>query len=83
MKTTSSTELRANLSVMMDQVNISHEPLIVTRSKGLPTVMISLEDYTSIEETLYLMSSPKNAVRLLEATKSLEEGHGSERSLTE
>jgi antitoxin YefM len=83
MKTASSTELRANLSAMMDQVNSSHEPLIVTRSKGLPTVMISLEDYASMEETFYLLSSPKNAARLLEATTSLEEGHGSEHRLTE
>jgi len=83
MKTASSTELRANLSAMMDQVNDSHEPLIVTRSKGRPTVMISLEDYASMEETLYLLSSPKNATRLLEATKSLDEGHGMARALSE
>ena len=44
MKTLSSTDLRANLSAVMDRVNDDHEPVIVTRAKGRPVVMVSLED---------------------------------------
>ena len=65
MKTLSSTELRA-----MDQVNDDHEPVIVTRAKGKPVVMVSLEDWTSMDETAYLLSSPKNARRLRESIRA-------------
>jgi len=67
MKHTSSTDLRANLSKMMDQVNDDHEPLIVTRAKGKPVVMISLEDYDAMDETTYLLSSPANKKALMKA----------------
>ena len=82
MKTTSSTDLRANLSAMMDKVNDDHEPLI-TRAKGRPAVLMSLEDYAAIEETVYLLSSPKNAQRLRDAIVSLDKGQGVERKLVD
>ena len=59
-KTLSSTALRASLSAVMDQVNDDHEPVIVTRAKGKPVVMVSLEDWASMDETTYLLSSPRN-----------------------
>lgn len=74
MKHTSSTDLRANLSKMMDQVNDDHEPLIVTRAKGKPVVMISVEDYDAMDETAYLLSSPANKVALLESIVQVERG---------
>ncbi|MGR3659899.1 MAG: type II toxin-antitoxin system Phd/YefM family antitoxin [Paracoccaceae bacterium] len=83
MKTISSTELRSNLSATMDMVNDDHEPIIVTRAKGRPAVLMSLEDYAAIEETVYLLSNPNNAARLLAATAALDEGLGKERELAE
>ena len=74
MKTLSSTELRANLSSVMDQVNDDHEPVIVHRAKGKPVVMVSLEDWASMDETTYLLSSPENARRLRESIRQLESG---------
>ena len=71
MKTLSSTELRANLSAVMDRVNDDHEPVIVHRAKGKPVVMVSLEDWSSMDETTYLLSSPANKVALMQ---SIEEG---------
>ena len=76
MKTLSSTELRASLSAVMDQVNDDHEPVIVTRAKGRPVVMVSLEDWASMDETAYLLASPANAARLQRAIKGLNEGKG-------
>ena len=67
MKTLSSTDLRANLSAVMDRVNDDHEPVIVTRAKGRPVVMISLEDWSSMDETTYLLASPANKAELLAA----------------
>jgi antitoxin YefM len=83
MKTLSSTQLRANLSAVMDQVNDDHEPVIVTRTRGKPVVMVSLEDWTSMDETTYLLSSPRNAARLLEAVEGLKAGKGVTHDLIE
>jgi antitoxin YefM len=83
MKTLSSTELRANLSSVMDQVNDDHEPVIVTRTRGKPVVMVSLEDWASMDETTYLLSSPENARRLRESIRQLNEGKGIVRDLIE
>ena len=83
MKTLSSTELRATLSAVMDQVNDDHEPVIVTRAKGKPVVMVSLEDWASMDETTYLLASPENARRLRKAIRALDEGKGMVRDLIE
>jgi antitoxin YefM len=83
MKTLSSTDLRANLSAVMDQVNSDHEPVIVTRAKGRPVVMVSLEDWASMDETAYLLASPENARRLREAIAELNAGKGVQHDLIE
>jgi antitoxin YefM len=57
----------------MDQVNDDHEPVIVTRAKGKPVVMVSLEDWASMDETAYLLSGPENARRLRESIRQLNE----------
>jgi antitoxin YefM len=77
------TKARAQLASTMDHVCESHEPVIITRSGEDSVVMLSLEDYKSLEETAYLLRSPKNARRLIEAIAELERGGGSERDLAE
>ena len=74
MKILSSTELRANLSAVMDRVNDDHEPVIVTRAKGRPVVMVSLEDWASMDETTYLTASPANKAALDAAIASYKAG---------
>lgn len=77
------TTARANLADTMDRVCDDHEPIIITRNSQQAVVMLSLEDYKALEETAYLLRSPKNARRLLEAIADLEEGRGQERRLAE
>ena len=77
------TTLRANLAKQMDRVCEDHAPLIVTRKGSESVVMISLEDYEALEETSYLLRSPKNARRLLESIAELEAGGGTEREPVE
>ncbi len=72
---------RANLANTMDRVCQDHEPLIITRSGQQSVVMLSLDDYKSLEETAYLLRSPENARRLLLATDALNKGQGTERTL--
>jgi antitoxin YefM len=83
MDTITYTKARSHLAKTMDQVIESHEPLIITRSGEASVVMLSLEDYKSLEETAYLLRSPKNARRLIEAIAELEQGGGTERELSE
>ena len=70
------TAARENLASTMDQVCADHTPVIITRNRDQSVVMLSLEDFESLEETAYLMRSPANAKRLLEAINSLENGRG-------
>jgi antitoxin YefM len=74
MKTLTSTELRANLSAVMDRVNDDHEPVIVTRAGGKPVVMVSLEDWSSMDETTYLTASPANKAVLDRAISDFNAG---------
>jgi antitoxin YefM len=83
MDSISYTTARANLAKTMDQVCERHDPIIITRSGQEAVVMLSLEDFNSLEETAYLLRNPKNAKRLLEAIADLERGHGTERELAE
>ena len=84
MRTTSYSELRRNLAATLDSVTDDHAPVIITRDRGKPAaVLMSLEDFASYEETRYLLQSPANAARLLEATVDLDNGGGTARDLTE
>ena len=74
------TAARANLADTMDKVCEDHEPVIITRNEQA-VVMMSLEDYKALEETSYLLRSPKNARRLFESIAALEAGQGTERKL--
>ena len=83
MDTISYTKARQNLASTMEQVCDDHNPLIITRKNKRPVVMISLEDYQAMEETTYLLRSPKNAKRLLESVAELESGQGKAKELIE
>ena len=76
MDTITYTAVRAKLADTMDRVCEDHEPVIITRSKEQSVVMFSLDDYKALEETSYLLRSPKNARRLLESIAELESGKG-------
>jgi antitoxin YefM len=67
----------------MHRVCDDHEPLIITRNGQLAVVMLSLDDFKALEETAYLLRSPSNTRRLLDAIDSLESGQGQERCLLE
>ena len=77
------TAARANLSKTMEQVCNDHAPIIITRKRESPVVMLSLADYQAMEETSYLLRSPANARNLLESIAELEAGKGIERDLSE
>ena len=83
MNAISYTDFRKNLAGVLDLVHEDHNPVLITRQKGTPAVLISLEDYKSFEETAYLMRSPENAKRLTRSIEELEKGLGTEHELIE
>ena len=77
------TNARAHFAATMERVCENHDPLIITRGQAPSVVMLSLEDYQSLEETVYLLRAPRNARRLLGAIEQLEGGRGIVRELPE
>jgi antitoxin YefM len=74
-------EARASLKSVMDDVCKDHSPTVVTRVNGEHVVMLSLADFNSMEETLYLLSSQKNASRLMESIAQIKAGKALQREL--
>ena len=83
MKSISYTSARSNLAKTMEQVCNDHAPIAITRKGEGAVVMISMDDYQSLEETSYLLRSPKNLKRLISSINELENGSGVERELDE
>jgi antitoxin YefM len=81
MNTITYSTARAQLAETMDRVCEDHEPVIITRNSEQAVVMMSLDDYKALEETSYLLRSPRNAKRLLESIAALESGKGRTRKL--
>ncbi|MDA3895670.1 MAG: YoeB-YefM toxin-antitoxin system antitoxin YefM [Desulfobacteraceae bacterium] len=83
MKAITYTAARQNLAKTMEKVCNDHSPVIVTRKSSNSVVIMSLEDFEALEETAYLLRSPKNARRLIESIAQLENGKGTEQELVE
>ncbi len=68
------TEFRTELKKFLDKVENNHETLVIKRKSGKGTVMISLDEYNSIMETVHLLSSKANADRLYESIRQIKKG---------
>ena len=66
--------LRQNLRSVMDHINEDRSVYEVSRSGQEPVVMLSKQDYDSLQETLYLLSNKANADRLHESIQQAESG---------
>ncbi|MEU6538314.1 type II toxin-antitoxin system Phd/YefM family antitoxin [Streptomyces sp. NPDC047000] len=64
--TISASEARRDLFPLIKRVNDDHTPVRIS-SKGGDAVLMSADDYESWQETIYLLRSPANARRLMEA----------------
>jgi antitoxin YefM len=67
-------EFRERLKKYLDDVEDNNETLIIKRKSGKGTVMISLDEYNSIMETMHLLSSKSNADRLYDSIRQMNEG---------
>jgi antitoxin YefM len=67
-------EARQDLKNIMDEACSNHEPILITRRKGESVVLLSLDDYESLMESEYLLSSPANAARLQQSLQEARSG---------
>jgi antitoxin YefM len=67
-------EARRRLAKLMDAVVDDRRPVVVTRQRAAAVVMLSLEEYESMAETLHLLRSPRNARRLQKAVRDADAG---------
>lgn len=84
MKRVSDTEFRANLASHMDEVVESRATLLVTRQGGKGNVVvIPEEEFAGWQETVLLLSNPKNAEHLMRSIADLDAGRGEEHELVD
>lgn len=76
-------DARSQLKSVMDRAIDDQQEVIVTRKRGESVVVVSLETWNAVNETLYLLSTPKNAARLRASIAQLDAGSGEERELVE
>ena len=78
MESVNYSEFRQNLASYLNKVEDDRIPIVVSRSNGRKVVVMSFDDYQTLEATLHLMSSKENVRVLDEAIAELEEGGGVE-----
>lgn len=81
MEVTTLTDFRQNMKAYFEQVLSMRKPLFIKRPKGNDLVLMSKSEYDSMQETFHLMSSPKNADRLLVAIAADKEDKGTVKEL--
>jgi antitoxin YefM len=78
------TDLRQNLARYLNEAVESRAPLLITRQNGKgDVVMLSAEEFAGWQETVHLLSSPRNAERLVRSIRQLEAGQGEIHTLIE
>ena len=77
------TDFRKGLAKFIDKVHTDKGPIVITRQNSKPTVLMSLEEFNSYEETLHLLSSPTNAKRLRRSIASAKAGQLIEHDIVE
>jgi antitoxin YefM len=77
------TEFRTGLKKYLDEVEENNETLIIKRGSGKGTVMLSLDEYNSLMETVHLLTSKANSDRLFESIRQIKEGRVVNKGLIE
>ncbi len=74
---------RNNLKSLIDDVDENFETYLITTKNDKKAVLISAQEYSSIKETLYLLSTPANRDRLLQSIQEIEAGRFKKKMLIE
>ena len=76
-------EARRDLDHLIEQVKADAEPTIICGDQGQKAVLLSLEEFNSWQETLYLLSNPANGEHLRRSIAEVQAGKTTERALIE
>lgn len=72
---------RETLRTTLQKVENDHAPMVIRRQRGQDMVVLSLEDFDAMQETMYLFSNPANAAHLLHSKQQLEQGFSKQISI--
>jgi antitoxin YefM len=81
MTTVTLTEAKQNLEKLIEQVIADAEPIILSTEAGLEAVLLSLDEFNSWKETLYLLTNPANAAHLRKSISEASAGQVRENEL--
>lgn len=73
MRTANYTDLRTNLKSYIDSVIDDYDTVIINRGNGKGVVMISLDEYNSLKETEYIMSSPETMAAIRQGEEDIKD----------
>lgn len=76
-------QARHDLDGLIDRVIDNVQPTILCNDKGNKAILISLDEFSAWQETLYLLSNPTNAKRLLNSIQEAKAGRVTEKALIE
>ena len=76
-------QARQDLDGLIERVIADVEPTILCNDRGQRAVLMSLDEFTAWQETLYLLSNPINAAHLLESIQAAQVGNVVERTIIE
>jgi antitoxin YefM len=81
MNTVTLADAKANLERLIEQVLADAEPAILCTEQGEKVVLVSLDEFNSWKETIYLLSNPANAVHLRRSLTEVQDGKLEEKTL--
>ena len=83
MNAVTANEAKQNLDGLIEQATSNIEPIIICSDEGEKAVLLSLDEFNSWQETLYLLSNPANAEHLQQSIAEAKMGETTERELIE
>lgn len=76
METINANEIGGNIDDVLTRVIATKNPLIIKGADKPAVVMVSLDEFNSLRETIYLLSNPANAAHLQRSINDIENGEG-------
>jgi antitoxin YefM len=83
MKIVTYSEARSALKTLLDRVHEDADVTVISRRDGADAVVMSLDHYQSIMETMHLLSTPANAAHLAKSIAQHKAGQATRRELTQ